>query len=726
MSAAQAPATTRRDFLRISAVSAGALVLGVRFGRSADAAGEFRPNAWVRIDPSGKVTLTVDKSEMGQGVRTSLPMILAEELEVDVDTVALFQATPGPEFPDMGTYGSRSTRTLWLPLRTAGAAAREMLVAAAAAQWGVPASTCRAEKGRVLHPETKRNLGYGELALAASRLPVPASPALKPRSQWRIIGRDRRRIDAPRILAGEPLFASDVQRPGMKVASVVRCPVVGGKAKSWDEAKAKAVPGVRMVAPVSTGLAVIADDTWSMLSARAALEPTIVWDEGPNAAIGSAQVMAALRAAFDAPGRSLRRGADVAAGLGAAARKIEAEYFYPYQVHAPLETMSAAADVRAGEGRCEIWAGSQAPNRAQSEAAKLLGIPESQVVVNVTLLGGGFGRRGRSDFVLDAVEASRAAGAPVRVVWTRQDDTRNGDFHPVSLHRMSGGLDAAGEPSAWRHRVSVGVFSPSAAGAAVDEEQVRGPLRGAYDPAYAIPALEASLNETASPVRTGSWRGVQHNHNVFASECFFDELAVAGGKDPFALRLALLRKPGEVPGGRDGKPVERARLAAALALCGEKAKWDRKLPAGRGKGVACASYDGRTPAAVIAEVTVGPAGDWRVDRIICAMDCGVAVNPLGIRAQVEGSIAWSMTALSAEITLDRGRVVQSTYRDVPIVRFRDMPKVETHIVESDAAPTGSGEPPVPIATAAIANALSAATGRRIRRLPVRAEDLKGA
>jgi isoquinoline 1-oxidoreductase beta subunit len=721
------PVTTRRDFLRISAVSAGGLVLGVRFARSAhaEAAGEFRPNAWVRIDPSGKVTLTVDKSEMGQGVRTSLPMILAEELDVDVDTVELFQATPGPEFQDMGTYGSRSTRTLWMPLRTAGAAAREMLVAAAAAQWGVAASSCRAEKGRVLHPESKRSLGYGELAVAASRLPVPASPALKPKSQWRIIGKDRRRIDAPRIVAGEPLFASDVQRPGMKVASVVRCPVVGGKPKSWDEGKAKAVPGVRMVAPVSAGLAVIADDTWSMLAARAALEPTIVWDEGPNAAIGSAQVMTALRTAFDAPGRSLRRGSDVAAGLGAAARKIEAEYFYPYQVHAPLETMSAAADVRAGEGRCEIWAGSQAPNRAQSEAAKLLGIPESQVVVNVTLLGGGFGRRGRSDFVLDAVEASRAAGAPVRVVWTRQDDTRNGDFHPVSLHRMTGGLDAAGEPSAWRHRVSVGVFSRSAPSSG-DDEQVRAALRGAYDPAYAIPAFEASLTEATSPVRTSSWRGVQHNHNVFASECFFDELAAAGGKDPFALRLALLRKPAEVPGGRDGKPVDRARLAATLALCGEKAKWDRKLSAGRGKGVACASYDGRTPAAVIAEVTVGSGGDWRVDRVVCAMDCGVAVNPLGIRAQVEGSVAWSVTALSAEITLDRGRVVQSTYRDVPILRFRDMPKIETHIVESDAAPTGSGEPPVPIATAAIANALSAATGRRIRRLPVRPEDLKGA
>jgi isoquinoline 1-oxidoreductase beta subunit len=714
---------TRRDFLRVTAVSAGGLVLGVRFARAAQEAsrGEFRPNAWVRIDPSGKVTLTVDKSEMGQGVRTSLPMILAEELEVDVDTVELFQASPGPDFQDMGTYGSRSTRTLWTPLRTAGAAAREMLVAAAAAQWGVAPSACKAEKGRVLHAASSRSLGYGELAAAASRLPVPSAPALKPRSQWRLIGRDRRRVDAPRIVAGEPLFASDVTRPGMKYASVVRCPVVGGKPKSWDESKAKAVPGFRMVAPTAAGLAVIADDTYAMLSAREALEPTIVWDEGANAAIGSAQMLETLRGAFDAPGRTLRRGNGAGAALASSAKRIDAEYFYPYQAHAPLETMSAVADVR--DGRCEIWAGSQAPNRAQADSAKLLGIPESAVVVHVPLLGGGFGRRGRTDFVLDAVEASRAARAPVRVVWTRSDDTRNGDFHPISVHRLTGALDAAGLPAAWRHRVSVGVFSPAAT---PDAEQIRAALRGAYDAPYAIPSFEAELIESRSPVRTSSWRAVQHNHNIFASECFFDELAAAGGKDPVALRLELLRKAADIPGGRGGEPVERDRIAGVLALVSQKAKWAQKLPAGRGKGAACMSYDGRTPAAVVAEVTVEKSGAWRVDRIVCAIDCGVAVNPLGIRAQVEGSVAWAVAALSSEITLEKGRVVQASFRDFPILRLGDMPKVETHIVPSDADPTGSGEPPVPITAAAVANALSAASGRRVRRLPVRADDLKGA
>ncbi len=309
MSGASSLKATRRDFLRISAVSAGGLALGVRFARAAEeAAGEFRPNVWVRIDTTGKVVLTVDKSEMGQGVRTSLPMILAEELEVDVDSVELFQASPGPDFQDMGTYGSRSTRTLWLPLRTAGAAAREMLVAAAAAKWAVEPASCRAEKGRVLHPPSKRSLGYGELAAAAGRLPVPAAPALKPRKDWRIIGKDRRRVDGPKIAAGEATFASDVQRPGMKVATVIRCPVVGGKPKSWDEAKARAVAGVRMVAPIASGLAVIGDDTWAALAGREALEPTVVWDEGANAAVGSAEVLASLRAGLEKPGRALSRG----------------------------------------------------------------------------------------------------------------------------------------------------------------------------------------------------------------------------------------------------------------------------------------------------------------------------------------------------------------------------------------------------------------------------------
>jgi isoquinoline 1-oxidoreductase beta subunit len=351
--------------------------------------------------------------------------------------------------------------------------------------------------------------------------------------------------------------------------------------------------------------------------------------------------------------------------------------------------MSAVADVR--PGACEVWAGTQNPNGAQEAVAKALGIPAAAVTINVTLLGGGFGRRGRSDFVLDAVEASRATRAPVKVLWTRQDDMRVGDFHPVSFHRMAAGLDASGRPVAWRHVVASPL--PRGGGSPPTEEQLRALLRGAYDLPYAVPALQADFGEAASPVRTSSWRGVNHNHNVFAAECFFDEVALAAGKDPLALRLALLKADAVVPGGREGKPVDRARLAAVLDLAGRKAGWGAALPAGRARGVACAAYDGQTSAAAVVEVTVGRDGTWRADRVVCAVDPGVAVNPLGIRAQVEGAAAWALSALSTEITLKAGRVEQATYRDFPILRFRDMPRVETAIVESDAAPTGMGEPP---------------------------------
>jgi isoquinoline 1-oxidoreductase beta subunit len=720
-------AATRRQFLKLTAVSAGGLALGFRFGpagaQAAPAGADFRPNAWVRIDPSGKVFLTVGKSEMGNGARTSLPMILAEELGVDPDTVELVQARPGPDFQDLGTYGSRSVRTMWAPLRTAGAAAREMLVAAAAARWKVDAASCRAEKGQVRHGASGRTLGYGALAADAARLPVPAEPRLKPKSEFQFVGRDRKRVDGPRIVAGEAVFASDVRVPGMKVATILRCPVHGGDAKSWDESAARGVPGFAAIARITGGIAIVAEHSWAALQARDAVEKTVVWTEGANAGVDSAAVLSRLREAASSPTGTLRRGGDAGAALASAARRVEAEYFYPFQAHAPLEPMSAVADVR--RGSCEVWAGTQNPNGAQEAVAKALGLDPSAVTINVTLLGGGFGRRGRSDFVLDAVEASRAAGAPVKILWTRQDDMRVGDFHPVSLHLLSAGLDGSGAPVAWRHRVAAASWQRSGPPASTDE-QLRPPLRGAYDVPYAIPALEASLGELASPVRVSSWRGVNHNHNVFAAECFFDEVAAAAGKDPFALRLALLKKEAAVIGGREGKPVDRARLATVLELAGRKAGWGGVLPAGRARGVACAAYDGQTSAAVVAEVTAGRDGTWRADRVVCAVDPGVAVNPLGLRAQVEGSVAWALSALGTEITLKSGRVEQGTYRDFPILRFRDMPRVETHIVDSDAPPTGMGEPPVPVTTAAIANALSAAAGRRVRRLPVRAADLKGA
>ena len=703
---------------------AGAAVERLAQADAAAGIAAFRPNAWVRIDAAGRVVLTVGKSEMGQGVRTSLPMIVAEQLEVDVDAVLLEQAVPGPDFPSLGTAGSRSIRSLWLPLSKAGAAAREMLIAAAAERWGVEPASCRAELGRVSHAASNRSLGYGELVEAAAARGVPADPPLKPPAQFRLVGRDRRRVDGPRIVSGEAVYSGDVRRPGMRFASVIRCPVAGGTLRSFDAAAANAIPGVRLVAPIPTGLAVIADDTWAALSGREAVEKTVVWDEGENARVSSETMRDRLAQALDdgGEGRALRRGGDVASAMEKAAKRIRAEYAFAFQAHAPMEPLNAVADVRSD--RCEIWAGTQNPNGVQEEAARRLGRAPSAVAVNVTLLGGGFGRRG-TDYVMEAVEASLAAKAPVQVLWTRPDDMRHDLYHPISLHRLEAGLDAAGRPLAWRHRQASVVWT-SAAGRPATEERLRSDLGGAHDQPYAIPAVSAEFLEVASPVRIGAWRAIQNNHNMFAVEGFVDELAAAAGEDPLRYRLALLSGRGTYTGGRDNVPVDRERLARVLSLAGEKAGWAARGSSGtvrgRGRGVACAVYDGYTYSAIVADASVG-GGRWRAERIVCAVDCGLAINPLGIRAQVEGAVAWALSALATRITLKDGRVEQATYRDFPILRFRDMPGVETHVVPSDAPPTGMGEPPVPVALAAVMNALSAAAGRRLRRVPVDPDDL---
>ncbi len=718
-------ASNRRHFLKIGALAAGGLALGVRCGRKPPGrTGEFRPNVWIRIGKDGSITLTVGKSEMGQGVRTALPMILAEELEVDLDAVALVQARPGDDFEDLSTFGSRSVRTLWLPLRQAGAAAREMLIGAAAARWSVSPATCRAENGRVRHDSSGRSLGYGELVEDASRLPVPRDPALKPPSQFRIVGRDRTRVDLPAIVEGSAVFASDVRIPGMKFASVLRCPVSGGKPVSWDARVAESVPGVRQVARISSGLAVIGDDTWAAFSGRDALEPTVAWEEGAHAAASSEGLLANLRAAAArGGGRALRRGGEAEVALSSAARRLEAEYFYPFQAHAAMEPLAAVADVRAN--RCEIWAGTQSPDAARRLAADILKLPASAVTVNVTLLGGGFGRRGQSDFVRDAVQASKAAGAPVKVIWTRRDDMRHDYYHPLSLHRMAAGLDAAGRLVAWRHLVA-GPSSARSGRRPESGEQLRKDLRGAYDLPYDVPAISAELVEVRAPVRVGFWRAVQHNQNVYASECFLDELARSAGVDPLEYRLALLEAGGTFPGGRDGAPVDRARLASAVALAARVSDWKAPLPGGRTRGIACGVHDSGTHTVVVAEVRVGGADAWTVERAVCVVDCGTAVNPLGVRAQVEGGIAWAISAISSEITLSRGRVEQSSFEDFPILKMRGMPRVETHLVPSEAPPTGMGEAVNPVALAAVVNALSAAAGRPLRSLPIDPKEIEKA
>ncbi|HEU4407873.1 MAG TPA: molybdopterin cofactor-binding domain-containing protein [Polyangiaceae bacterium] len=722
-------APSRRRFLAYGVSLGGALVVACRAterpGRPSapDAPqppGAFRPNAWVRVGQDGRVTVTVGKSEMGQGVRTALPAIVADELGVEMAQVTVEQASPGPAFGELGTSGSRSLRTLWEPLRRAGAAAREVLIAAAAARWGAPAGECRGEQGAVVHGPTGRRLGYGELVAEASRLPVPEAPRLKPRRELRLVGRDLARVDGPAIVRGAATFSADVRVEGQAFAVVARCPVFGGKAARWSEAEARRVPGVLAVVPIGAGLAVVGATTWAAIAGRAALEPTIAWDEGPHREHGSADAWRELGRAHAGPVAWLGEGAAAAEAIGRAARRVRAEYAYPYQAHAPLEPRNATARVR--EGGCEIWAGTQGPNRLQEAAAKLLGVPADKVVVHVPLIGGSFGQKSEPAFALEAVEVSKAIGRPAQVLFTRQDDLHQGRFHPASLHRLEAGLDAAGRVVGLR-QVAALTSPPLAFGQPMSDELLRGALSGAWDSPYDAAASAAGLAHVPLPAPVGPWRGVANVSHVFARECFVDEVALAAGEEPLAFRLRRLRSRAAFRGGRDQVEVDPARLAAALEAAARALGPPGAGAAGRGRGFACNVYDGHTYAALAIELAPGEGGRLAPWRVVCAVDAGVIVNPQGARAQIEGSVVWGLSALWSQITLRAGRVEQSTYADYPVLRLGEAPKVETLLLPSEAPPVGLGEPAVPLVAPAFLNALFAATGRRVRRLPLGAADV---
>jgi isoquinoline 1-oxidoreductase beta subunit len=742
--------TTRRDFLRTAAAGgAAALVLQFRWetdGRSASAAeaaeaaeatkvvkttpaaAAFSPNPWISIDASGRVTLTAHRSEMGQGARTALPMILAEELGADWSRIELRHATPGPDFPDMRTSGSSSVVAAWLPLRQAGAAAREMLRAAAAAAWGVPAGSCRAGGGKVVAPDG-RALSFGELAAAAAALPVPKDPPLKEAKDFTLLGTRVRRVDGPRIVRGTAVYGLDVAAavPGMRKAAVARCPVYGGRARRWNAAAAKAVPGVLDVVEIPTGIAVVAGDTWTAWKGRDAL--AVEWDEGPRANDATATYWTRLEAALRAGGKTTRAEGDAGAALAAAPRRLQAEYRYPFQAHAPLEPMNCAAWVR--PDGCDVWVGTQAPNEAQADVAKLLGIKPEAVRLEVSLLGGGFGRRLGYDYVLEAVELARRVPFPVQVVWTRPDDMQHDFFQPAALHEITAGLDARGKPLAWVHRSAtfhLSMFGPFKPG---DPELYEESPWGGFDTPYSFPALRIDYAPLEAPVPTGAWRSVEYPATVFARESFLDELAHTTGRDPLALRLDLIPSPGTVK-LRTVTLDNGDRLRGVLRLAAEKAGWGTPLPAARdgrrwGRGIACNSYHRQTMMAQVAEVSVGRQGDVRVHRVVCAVDCGQVVNLSGLEGQVESGVLWGLSAtLHGRITFAHGRPEQRTYADFPVMRMRDTPHVETHVVPSRLRPFGIGEQPVPPIYAAVANAVFAATGKRIRELPLRPEALRQA
>lgn len=709
----------RRNFLKTASAGAVGLVVAIYLPGNSEAhvaggaapAETFAPNAWIRIGTDDSVLLIIDKSEMGQGVVTSMSMLIAEELECDWKRVRTEFAPAAKEYANpvfgiQGTGGSTSVRGMYTPLLKAGATAREMLVAAAAQKWGAEKSACRAENGFVINATTKARLSFGSLADAAAKLPVPSDVALKDPKQFRLVGKATKRLDTPDKVNGRARFGIDVRAPEMLHAVVARCPVFGGKVTSFDGTKAKAVRGVKNVIQISSGIAVIADNTWSAMEGRRALD--IKWDEGANADLSSAGISKLLAEHAAQASTVARNVGDAAASLAAAAKKIEAVYEAPFLSHAPMEPMNCTAHVRA-DG-CDVWAPTQFQTFNQNIAAKITGLKPEQVNIHTTFLGGGFGRRAEQDFVAEAVELSKAVGAPVQATWSREDDMQHDFYRPASCSRFSAGLDAEGWPVAWTNSIAcdsiMSRFFPGSVKNGLDDSSVE----GCADLAYAIPNIKVNYNLTDTGIPVGFWRSVGHSQNAFFSECFLDEVAAAGGKDSYELRRRLL--------------ANSPRHLGVLELAATKAGWGQPLPAGRYRGIAVLNSFG-SYVAQVAEVSVNKKdGSVRVHRVVCAVDCGRIVNPDTIAAQMEGGIVYGLTAaLNGAITINRGRVEQSNFDDYQMLRINEMPAVEVHIVPSENAAGGVGEPGTPPIAPAVCNAIFAATGKRIRRLPIRPEDL---
>jgi isoquinoline 1-oxidoreductase beta subunit len=690
---------SRRDFLRVSAGAGAGLWLGFRLEpRQAWAAtpATFSPNAFLSVDASGQVTVWVVRSEMGQGVHTSMPMLVAEELECDWKSVRIEQAPTEARFGQMSTGGSRSVRGSWTPLRKAGAAAREMLVMAAAVRWGVEPGSCRAEAGKVVHGASGRTLPYGTLAAEAAKLPVPQDPPLKDPKDFRLLGKPVPRLDTPSKVTGRAVFGIDVRLPGMLFATVARPPVVGGKVAGFDDARARKVPGVHKVVQVPSGVAVVASSTWAAIQGREALQ--VRFDDGPNGALDSAAVERLLSDPEAKP-KVVRADGDLEAALGAAAKKLEAVYQAPFLAHATMEPMNCTARVTAKTA--ELWAPTQAPTWAQGAVAKALRLPEASVTVRTTLLGGGFGRRAIPDFSVEAAEVARAAGATVQVVWTREDDMRHDLYRPASRHELRAGLDGVGKLLAWHHRVRAPSIAVQLFGGREGRPDV---VEGAADVPYGAGAVLVDCVTPEVGLRVGWWRSVYASQNAFAEECFVDECASAAGRDPVAFRKDLL--------------AAHPRHRAVVELAAERAGWGSPLPAGRGRGIACYASFGSWVAEV-AEVSV-QGKELRVHQVVAAVDCGRVVNPDTVRAQVESAVAYGLSAaLRGEITLERGRVKQGNFDDYEPLRLHEMPAVEVHLVPSSEDPGGIGEPGLPPIAPAVANAVFAATGQRLRRMPLR-------
>ncbi|WP_423597918.1 molybdopterin cofactor-binding domain-containing protein [Roseateles sp. MS654] len=673
----------------------------------------FAPNAWLRITPDNKVTVVCGSAEMGQGVLTAIPMMLAEELDADWTLVSVEQAPANtaynnPMFGMQATGGSTTVRAHWTPVRQAGAAARQMLVAAAAQQWKVDASSLRTERGHVVGPNG-RKASYGSLVEAAARQPVPEKPALKDRKDFRILGKPTRRLDSAAKIDGTATFGIDARVDGMLVAVMARAPIAGAKPRAFDEGKAKAVRGVRKVIAIPSGVAVLADGYWAAKQGRDALG--IEWDLGPHADLSTQKVSSTLDDALQNATAIARETGNVKDGSATSARALSAQYDVPYLAHACMEPLNCLAWVRGDE--VTIWAGTQSQGPAQGILSQVAQVTPAKVKVNTLLLGGGFGRRFAPDFTIDATLLSKLSGSPVKLVYTREDDMAAGYYRPTSRVRFEAGLDDQGRPLMLRADVaSPSIMAASGFMKIPDSGVDAMAVEGLADHPYDIPHQRVAYARAEPGPQVWFWRSVGHSQNAFFIESFVDEMAHAAKADPLKYRLALLEK--------------HPRARGVLALAAQKAGWGRPAPKGRFRGIAVAESFGSWVAEV-AEVSVGQDGTIRVHRVTAAVDCGQTVNPQTIARQIEGAIVYGLSAaLYGRITFKEGKVEQSNFHDYPVLRMNEMPKVDVHIVQSSEAPGGIGEPGTPPIAPAVANAIFAATGKRLRQLPFDSEALKRA
>ncbi|MGX9146380.1 molybdopterin cofactor-binding domain-containing protein [Mesorhizobium sp. 128a] len=712
----QSPAAkgvSRRRFLQAGVAAGGGLLLALTLplgkdGAEAADAGSFAPNAFIRIESDGQIVLTMPQVEMGQGTYTSIPMLIAEELAVELKQVQLEHAVPNEKLYGnpllagvQATGGSTSIRAVWEPMRQAGAVARTMLVAAAAKRWNVDPASCTAQAGEVLHTPTARSMKYGDLAADAAHMSVPESVTLKRPEDFKLIGTPAKRLDTPAKVNGTAIYGIDARPPGVKIATLAQSPVVGGRLRSIDDSAANAVNGVRQIVRLDDAVAVVADH---MGAAKKGLEALVIeWDEGQHAKLSTEEIVRELEQATLKPGPVAQSIGDVEKAMAGAATKVEAIYEVPFLAHAAMEPMNCTVHVR--KDGCDVWVGNQVIARVQATAAETTGLPLDKVVVHNHLLGGGFGRRLEIDGVTRAVQIAMRVDGPVKVIWTREEDIQHDMYRPYFFDRLSAGLDEKGMPVAWNHRFAgssiIARWLPLAFNNGLDPDTTD----GAINLVYALPNLHVEYVQVEPPgIRTAFWRSVGPSHNVYVTEGFMDELAAAAKQDAVAYRLALL----------DQSP----RAKAVLALAAEKAGWGQPSPKGSGRGVAVQFAFG-TYMALVAEVEVSEKGDVRVRRVVCAVDCGIVVNPDTVEAQVQGAVIFGITAaLYGEITLTDGRVEQGNFDTYQILRIDEAPAVEVHIVQSLEAPGGMGEAGTSAVIPAVANAIFAATGKRLRKMPI--------